>query len=139
MDTIIFDKTGTLTMGRPSVVGHSIFDSRMTSDELFALAAAAEATSEHPVAKAILEASRNRAGANQTQVLDKNDVSWIRPSHDVEVISGKGVICWTLGDSIYQEEGSSSADNSQDYIKIILGNEPLMKDHAVQMPRSVSV
>jgi Cu2+-exporting ATPase len=53
VDTVLFDKTGTLTKGAPAVTavepaaGHD-------ADRVLALAAAAEADSEHPLARAIV-------------------------------------------------------------------------------------
>ena len=52
---IAFDKTGTLTEGHPRV--HEIEAVTGTSDDLLSLAAAAEASSEHPLAQAIVEAA----------------------------------------------------------------------------------
>ncbi|GAA2225324.1 heavy metal translocating P-type ATPase [Herbiconiux moechotypicola] len=62
VDTVLFDKTGTLTLGRPAVT--AVLPAEGTSEaELLALAAAAEADSEHPLAKAIVEAARMRGVA----------------------------------------------------------------------------
>jgi Cu+-exporting ATPase len=59
IDTIVLDKTGTLTVGRPSVVAiHPSTGFR--ESELLRLAATAERYSEHPIAKALLEAARDR-------------------------------------------------------------------------------
>ncbi|MGH7332487.1 MAG: heavy metal translocating P-type ATPase [Candidatus Rokuibacteriota bacterium] len=54
---IVLDKTGTLTIGRP-IVKEAIATG--DSDELFALAAAAEASSEHPLGQAIMNATLDR-------------------------------------------------------------------------------
>lgn len=54
VDAVLFDKTGTLTKGEPTVVGIAGGD----HDEVLALAAAAEADSEHPLARAIVDAGR---------------------------------------------------------------------------------
>ena len=57
VNTVAFDKTGTLTEGRPSLVsvlpaaGH-------TRDEVLALAAALQHSSEHPLARAVLDTVR---------------------------------------------------------------------------------
>ena len=52
---IAFDKTGTLTEGRPRV--HELEAVSGDTDALLALAAAAEAASEHPLAEAVVEAA----------------------------------------------------------------------------------
>jgi Cu2+-exporting ATPase len=58
LDMVIFDKTGTLTRGSPAVSGVAAAPGSNESD-LLALAAAVEANSEHPLAKAIVaEAKR---------------------------------------------------------------------------------
>ena len=57
-DTIIFDKTGTLTEGKPVVVDILIGDKRYTERRIIELALAAEETSSHPIAQAILSRGR---------------------------------------------------------------------------------
>ncbi|HSK31945.1 MAG TPA: heavy metal translocating P-type ATPase [Propionicimonas sp.] len=59
--TVVFDKTGTLTKGQPSLTAvEPSSASGMSSDEVLALAAAAEADSEHPLARAIVHAANER-------------------------------------------------------------------------------
>src|SRR5438270_11422909 len=58
VDAVLFDKTGTLTKGRPALSG--LAAGGISEDELLALAASAEAESEHPLARAIVEAARER-------------------------------------------------------------------------------
>ncbi len=55
---IVFDKTGTLTEGRPLI--RDIVPVHSTEAELLSVAAAAEATSEHPLAQAIVNAASER-------------------------------------------------------------------------------
>ena len=55
LDLVVFDKTGTLTRGRPAVVAIAGDES-----EVLRLAAAVEADSEHPLARAIVEAAGKR-------------------------------------------------------------------------------
>lgn len=56
VDLVVFDKTGTLTEGTPSVVATWSADGK--EEEMYTLAAAAERPSEHPLARAIVEARR---------------------------------------------------------------------------------
>jgi P-type Cu2+ transporter len=60
LDIVIFDKTGTLTRGSPAVSGVAAAPGT-TEDDLIALAAAVESTSEHPLAKAIVAEARRRS------------------------------------------------------------------------------
>ena len=59
VDIVLFDKTGTLTKGEPAVTGVTT-DATLTDDELLRLAAAVEADSEHPLARAIVRAADER-------------------------------------------------------------------------------
>ena len=75
IDVILFDKTGTLTKGSHTVTGVAAVDG--DEDRLLVLAAAAEADSEHPLARAIVEAARTRSD--------------IPPARDFEAKSGRGI------------------------------------------------
>ena len=68
-DTLVFDKTGTLTRGAPRVVAVYAADGGGTAGSgnpadgearLLSLAAAVEAASEHPLARAVVEEARQR-------------------------------------------------------------------------------
>ncbi len=59
IDAVILDKTGTVTDGRMSLAQVSAVPGE-DADEALALAAAAEAASEHPVAQAIVTGARER-------------------------------------------------------------------------------
>src|SRR5437899_2126494 len=86
LDMVIFDKTGTLTRGSPAVSG--VAAAPGTSEyELIALAAAVEANSEHPLAKAIVEEAKRR-GVPQLQ------------SGDFEAMAGRGARAIVDGKSI---------------------------------------
>jgi Cu2+-exporting ATPase len=62
LDVVIFDKTGTLTLGEPVVAAITAIDGR-TEDEVLRLAAAVETDSEHPLARAIVDAATARGVA----------------------------------------------------------------------------
>jgi Cu2+-exporting ATPase len=59
VDAVLFDKTGTLTRGTPAVTGVAVVPGPLAAggDELLALAAAVEADSEHPLARAVVAAA----------------------------------------------------------------------------------
>lgn len=57
--TVVVDKTGTLTEGKPSLQ-RVISANGIEEDELLRLAAAVESSSEHPLARAIVDAARSR-------------------------------------------------------------------------------
>lgn len=57
-DTAVLDKTGTVTEGKPRLT--SVYAVSNTEDELLTMCAAAESGSEHPIAKAITEAAKER-------------------------------------------------------------------------------
>ena len=67
-DTVLLDKTGTLTAGRPALVAVEprgtgvppVGSSISQADQLLRLAAAAEQPSEHPLARALVTAARER-------------------------------------------------------------------------------
>ena len=59
LDIVIFDKTGTLTRGTPALSGVAAAPGINKSD-LLAQAAAVEANSEHPLAKAIIAEAKRR-------------------------------------------------------------------------------
>ena len=75
VNRIVFDKTGTLTEGKFKVREVEALRDR---DELLAVAAAAEASSEHPLAAAIVAAARERGSPLAT-------------AQEFEAISGRGV------------------------------------------------
>jgi P-type Cu2+ transporter len=58
VDAVLFDKTGTLTQGRPQVTGVAATDP--DPDRMLRQAGAVEADSEHPLARAVVAAARDR-------------------------------------------------------------------------------
>ncbi len=77
-DTVVFDKTGTLTCGCFSV--SSIHPERSTPDELLALAAAAEQSSNHPIAQSL-----------RTAYLCSNPSTPLPRAERIEEIAGIGI------------------------------------------------
>jgi Cu2+-exporting ATPase len=59
LKVVVFDKTGTLTKGEQGLVAMATSDN-VTEDDALALAAALERDSEHPIARAIVDAADER-------------------------------------------------------------------------------
>ena len=59
IDAVLFDKTGTLTLGEHAVIGIATADGIDEAD-LLRVAGGVEADSEHPLARAIVAAARDR-------------------------------------------------------------------------------
>ncbi|MEQ9288238.1 MAG: heavy metal translocating P-type ATPase [Cyclobacteriaceae bacterium] len=76
--TLVIDKTGTITKGKPSLQHVRAINNEYTEDEVLALAASLEQSSEHPLAHAILMGAKERN-------LEVNEVD------DFNSITGKGV------------------------------------------------
>lgn len=87
VNVVAFDKTGTLTVGKPSVVA-VIPAGGVSEDEVLGYAAIAEKTSEHPIAKAILEEYRSRYG------------SYPDDPESFEPIPGMGVVASVRGETV---------------------------------------
>ncbi|NLL46861.1 MAG: copper-translocating P-type ATPase [Clostridiales bacterium] len=83
---VVLDKTGTVTEGKPVVTDISL-SGTMEEDELLAIAAAAESGSEHPVARAIREAAKDRS-------LE------LPPASDISAIPGRGIEAKVSGKSV---------------------------------------
>ena len=77
IDTLVLDKTGTLTRGKPTVTD-LVTLGNASENELLRVAAALEAGSEHPLARAVLEYAKTRGIA----------AAAVR---DFSAVTGKGV------------------------------------------------
>ncbi|HEB78772.1 MAG TPA: copper-translocating P-type ATPase, partial [Methylothermaceae bacterium] len=67
VDTVVVDKTGTLTEGQPKLIAVQALDG--DEDELLRLVAGLEQASEHPLARAVVQAAREK-GLNLEKVVD---------------------------------------------------------------------
>ncbi len=88
VDAFLFDKTGTLTKGQHTVVG--VAGAGIDEDEVLRLAGGVESDSEHPLARAIVSAARDRGD--------------IATAQDFRSITGRGVEA-TIDGSAYAVGG----------------------------------
>ena len=88
ISAVALDKTGTLTEGRPQLTDVVVLDPAFPEDAVLALAARAEAGSEHPLARPIVDAARARG----------LDVAGL-PDH-TEPVPGQGIIALLDGSRV---------------------------------------
>ncbi|CAI7856103.1 unnamed protein product [Closterium sp. NIES-54] len=160
---VAFDKTGTLTVGKPRVVavvpyvgdsgcatseGHCATNEGCDNEaisqaELLSLAAAAEANSEHPLGRAILDYAQHYfvfpgegfTGDESTSpsscsslspsaapsLKPSKDMSWMREATECEVLAGMGIRCRVDGQVV------------------LVGSRHLMEHLGVQVPAQVDL
>lgn len=105
VDTVLFDKTGTLTKGEPTVAAVHAVD----ETTVLAMAAAAESDSEHPLARAIVGAARDR-GIDIPSASDFESSPAIGVSATVD---GKSVLVG--GPYMLEQEGETELDIADEW------------------------
>ena len=109
VDTVVFDKTGTLTSGTFGVVGVRPADA-IDSDQLLAVAAHAEAFSDHPIALSVKKAYLDEAPADSERIIDQARIEGAAEE------SGHGVKATIDGHAV------------------LVGNDKLMSAHGISCP-----
>jgi Cu+-exporting ATPase len=125
LDVVVLDKTGTITVGRPVLEAIHVIDQpqnmgapgpshlgtweskKLNDNDLLRTAAAAEERSNHPLARAIVDAAHRRG------------MEWA-PAQEVQVLPGRGLTA-----------------RVEDH-EILLGNEALFAEYAVQLPAGLT-
>lgn len=109
VDMVVFDKTGTLTSGTFGVVGvHPA--GAIDSDQLLAMAAHAEAFSDHPIALSVKKAYLDEAPADSERIIDQARIEGAAEE------SGHGVKATVDGHAV------------------LVGNDKLMSAHGISYP-----
>jgi Cu+-exporting ATPase len=100
VDTLVVDKTGTLTEGKPRVTAINVFsESGFTNDSLLSIAASLERLSEHPLARAVVNAAQER----HQPLVDAREFRAISGRGVEGLVSGKRVVAGTA--SFLRERG----------------------------------
>jgi len=86
LSAVIFDKTGTLTLGRFGVADTLVLGD-IGPDGLLALAGSIEQLSEHPIARAIVEAAPSPSPVDGFEALPGKGARGTVSGHDVAVVS----------------------------------------------------
>lgn len=60
VNVLVIDKTGTITEGKPSLKSVKSFVNSISEDDILSKAASLEASSEHPLAEAIVKAAKSK-------------------------------------------------------------------------------
>lgn len=89
VDTITFDKTGTITYGRLQVSDIIPFNNKLDDKAILCKAASAEAKSEHPLGKAIVNEAVNKKMA----ILSSSDFKMTTGKGIEAVIAGRKMLC----------------------------------------------
>jgi Cu2+-exporting ATPase len=102
LGAVVFDKTGTLTVGEFGVVETAVFDTNLSKEEVLAYAASVEARSEHPIARAIVNAAHDAYPVEGFKALSGKGAQG--------VVRGKQVLAVSPG---YLQEHNLSYDRDQ--------------------------
>ena len=87
LTAVVFDKTGTLTEGRFGVTDVVSLDPKIPESEVLRYAAALEIFSEHPIAKAIVEAAEAPPKAEQFRAIPGKGIEGSVDGRSVKVVS----------------------------------------------------
>lgn len=127
MKTVMFDKTGTLTQGKPKVSFYTDFGT-------LRLAALAERRSEHPYAKAILEAYEDEASKNAVEGSNGNGDDECNESCTIEKLGDSDSANGVSFEAIVGKGIRATVPEGV----ILAGNRALMEDNGIEMPKEDS-
>lgn len=105
---ITFDKTGTLTYGIPKVISVQSVSSKLNEEKIYAICAAAEVSSEHPLGKAVVRCFKSEYS------------SVIPQAFNFKMIPGRGV-----------------SANVEDY-HVLAGNIAMLDENNIMVPQQTT-
>ncbi|KAK9156228.1 hypothetical protein Sjap_003708 [Stephania japonica] len=120
---VLFDKTGTLTQGKATVTDAKVF-STMSRGDFLTLVASAEASSEHPISKAIVDYAQHfhffdgDSVANNTKGHRKQSKysGWLLDAVNFSALPGRGLECFINGK------------------RLLVGNRKLLIENGIEIP-----
>lgn len=118
-DTIIFDKTGTITEGKPSVQTIKVLDKSLQENAMLAYAAAAEETSSHPLAVAILNEVKDRGIE-----IPPHEENKIVLARGIETVVNGEIV--RVGSKKFMEESGITTEKNHEEVKVILGRGEIL-------------
>ncbi|XP_008439483.1 copper-transporting ATPase RAN1 [Cucumis melo] len=117
---VIFDKTGTLTQGKATVTTAKVF-TEISRGDFLKLVASAEASSEHPLGKAMVEYARHfhffdePSATKNVENQSKESSGWLFDVTDFSALPGQGIQCIIEGK------------------RILVGNRKLMNESGISI------
>lgn len=123
VDTVVLDKTGTITKGKPVVT--EIISKNYSEEDLLEIVAAAESLSDHPLARAIVEAKKEKCSNKIYEIEAFKSLTGLGVEAKLQLQSDKSVIRDVLIGNLklmesrqitidaYQEEGFRLAKQGQ--------------------------
>lgn len=127
VDTIVVDKTGTLTEGRPKLTSIDV-SSGWQEDEVLTLVAAVEASSEHPLAAAIVEAAKERdlnlPTATNFDSITGEGVKASVNNHDVAIGNDKLMKHLNSYDSALSDQADKRRSDGETVMFVAIDNKP---------------
>ncbi|KAK3432528.1 hypothetical protein EUGRSUZ_D00027 [Eucalyptus grandis] len=122
---VIFDKTGTLTQGKATVTTAKVFN-EMDRGQFLNLVASAEASSEHPLGKAIVEYARHFHFFDDPSETDdalnskeSMNSGWLQDVTEFSALPGRGIQCFIEGK------------------RVLVGNRKLLVESGIAIPTHV--
>lgn len=127
VDTIVVDKTGTLTEGKPKLTSIDV-SSGWQEDDILALVAAVEASSEHPLATAIVEAAKERdlnlPTATNFDSITGEGVKASVNNHDVAIGNDKLMKHLNSYDSALSDQADKRRSDGETVMFVAIDNKP---------------
>ncbi|MGQ4276337.1 heavy metal translocating P-type ATPase [Pseudidiomarina sp. E22-M8] len=120
IDTIVFDKTGTLTEGKPKLTDFALFSQTVDKSLLASYLFVVEKQSEHPLAQAIVEGTRDLIEPTRQFTVD-----------EFQAVQGKGV-CAKVAEAGTATENKPTITLLVGSLRLLIDRDVVVNDAAEQ-------